>query len=41
VDAVLAGRAPQPDGLDGRRASEIGIAAVASWRSGQPVKLST
>ncbi len=36
VDALQAGRAPQPDGLDGRRASEIGLAAVESWRSGQP-----
>jgi inositol 2-dehydrogenase len=39
VDAVLAGRAPEPRGIDGRRATEIGLAALESWRSAQPVKL--
>ncbi|GAB4542074.1 MAG: scyllo-inositol 2-dehydrogenase [Anaerolineae bacterium] len=37
VDALQAGRAPQPGGIDGRRASEIGVAALESWRSGKPV----
>ena len=37
VSALQEGRAPEPDGLDGRRASEIGIAAVESWESGKPV----
>jgi len=36
VDALQAGRAPQPGGLDGRRATEIGLAAVESWQTGQP-----
>ena len=40
VEAVQAGRTPQPGGVDGRRATEIGLAAVASWRSGQPVTTS-
>jgi len=39
VDAVQAGRTPQPGGLDARRASEIGVAALESWRSGQPVRV--
>ncbi len=39
VDALQAGHAPEPGGLDGRRASEIGLAAVESWRSGRPVKV--
>jgi predicted dehydrogenase len=39
VDAVQAGRTPQPGGLDGRRASEIGVAALESWRSGHPVRV--
>jgi len=37
VDALQAGRTPQPGGLDSRRASEIGVAALESWRSGEPV----
>jgi scyllo-inositol 2-dehydrogenase (NAD+) len=37
VDALQAGRTPQPGGVDGRRATEVGVAAVESWRSGQPV----
>lgn len=36
VDALRAGRRPWPDGRDGRRASEIGQAAVESWRTGKP-----
>jgi scyllo-inositol 2-dehydrogenase (NAD+) len=39
AEAVQTGRTPQPGGVDGRRASEIGLAAVASWRSGQPVSV--
>jgi scyllo-inositol 2-dehydrogenase (NAD+) len=39
VDALQADRPPKPDGLDGRRATEIGIAAVESWLSGQPVSV--
>jgi predicted dehydrogenase len=39
VDAIQAGRAPQPGGIDARRASEIGVAALESWRSKQPVKV--
>jgi scyllo-inositol 2-dehydrogenase (NAD+) len=39
VDALQAERPPEPDGLDGRRASEIGLATVESWCSGQPVKV--
>jgi scyllo-inositol 2-dehydrogenase (NAD+) len=39
VEAVQMGRTPQPGGMDGRRASEIGLAAVASWRSGQPASV--
>ena len=39
VDSVLAGGTPTPGGLDGRRATQIGLAAVESWRSGQPVKV--
>jgi inositol 2-dehydrogenase len=39
VDAVQGGRAPKPGGLDGRRATEIGVAALESWRSGQPVRV--
>ncbi len=37
VSSVLAGEIPTPGGLDGRRATQIGLAAVESWRSGQPV----
>ncbi len=40
VDALQAGRAPEPSGIEGRRASEIGLAAVESWRSGQVAKVS-
>lgn len=40
VDAVQARRTPQPGGIDARRASEIGVACVESWRSGQPVRVS-
>jgi scyllo-inositol 2-dehydrogenase (NAD+) len=39
VDSVLAGQAPEPGGLAGRRASVIGLAAVESWRSGQPIQI--
>ena len=39
VDAIQRGRTPEPGGLDGRRASEIGLAAVESWRSGRPVNV--
>lgn len=39
VNAVQAGRTPQPGGIDARRASEIGVACVESWRSGQPVRV--
>lgn len=39
VDAVQAGETPTPGGTDGRRASEIGMAAVASWQQGIPVKI--
>jgi inositol 2-dehydrogenase len=39
ADAVRGGRMPTPDGLDGRRATEIGVAALESWRSGQPVRV--
>jgi scyllo-inositol 2-dehydrogenase (NAD+) len=39
VDAVQGGRTPTPNGLDGRRATEIGVAALESWRSGQPVRV--
>ena len=39
VDAVQAGRTPQPGGLDGRRALGIGVAALESWRSGHPVRV--
>jgi predicted dehydrogenase len=39
VDALQAGHAPQPGGLDGRRATQIGLACVESWRSGQPVSV--
>jgi len=39
VEAVQAGRPPQPGGIDGRRALEIGVAAVDSWRSGQPASV--
>jgi len=39
VDALQAGRTPQPGGIDGRRASEIGVACVESWRRGQPVRV--
>jgi scyllo-inositol 2-dehydrogenase (NAD+) len=40
VDALQAGRAPEPGGIEGRRASEIGLAAVESWRSGQVAEVS-
>jgi scyllo-inositol 2-dehydrogenase (NAD+) len=40
VDALQTGRAPEPGGIEGRRASEIGLAAVESWRSGQVTKVS-
>jgi predicted dehydrogenase len=39
VDAVQGARTPKPGGLDGRRATEIGVAALESWRSGQPVRV--
>lgn len=39
VAAVRAGRPPSPGPLDGRRATEIALAAVESWRSGRPVAL--
>jgi inositol 2-dehydrogenase len=39
VDAVQGGRTPKPGGLDGRRATEIGVAALESWRSGQPMRV--
>ena len=39
VGALQAGRAPEPGGLDGRRATEIGLAALASWTSGQAVHI--
>lgn len=39
VEAVQSGRPPQPGGVDGRRALEIGLAAVDSWRSGQPARV--
>jgi predicted dehydrogenase len=39
VDAVQEERPPTPNGLDGRRATEIGVAALESWRSGQPVRV--
>ena len=39
VDAVQGGRTPKPGGLDGRRATEVGVAALESWRSKQPVKV--
>jgi scyllo-inositol 2-dehydrogenase (NAD+) len=39
VDAIQAGRVPEPGGLEGRRATEIGVAALESWRSGQPVRV--
>jgi predicted dehydrogenase len=39
VDAIQAGHMPQPGGVDARRASEIGVAALESWRSKQPVKV--
>jgi len=39
VDALQAGRAPQPGGVDARRATEIGVACIESWRSGQPVRV--
>jgi predicted dehydrogenase len=39
VDAVQGGRSPQPGGIDARRASEIGVACVESWRGGRPVKV--
>jgi scyllo-inositol 2-dehydrogenase (NAD+) len=37
VDALETGRTPAPGGHDGRRASEIGRAAVESWQAGTPV----
>ncbi len=40
VEALRTERAPSPDGWDGRCASEIGHAAVDSWRTGKPVTLS-
>ena len=39
VDAVQAGRTPQPGGLDARRATEIGLAALESWRTGGPARV--
>jgi len=39
VDAVQAGRTPQPGGLDARRATEIGLAALESWRTGGPAQV--
>jgi predicted dehydrogenase len=39
VDALREGRAPQPGGLDGRRSTEIGLAALESWRTGQPARV--
>ena len=39
VDAIQSNRAPQPGGIDARRASEIGVAALESWRRGEPVKV--
>ena len=36
VDAVQSDQPPRPGGADGRRALEIGLAAVTSWRTGQP-----
>jgi scyllo-inositol 2-dehydrogenase (NAD+) len=39
VDALQAGRAPQPGGIEARRASEIGVAALESWRDGRPVRV--
>lgn len=39
VAALQAGRAPTPGPLDGRKATEIGLAAVKSLVSGRPVQL--
>jgi len=39
ADALQAGEAPEPHGLAGRRATQVGLAALESWRSGQPVKV--
>lgn len=39
VEALQAGRSPSPGPLDGRRATEIGLAAVESFETGQPVQL--
>ena len=39
VDAIQERRAPQPGGIEGRRATEIGLAALESWHSGQPVSV--
>jgi scyllo-inositol 2-dehydrogenase (NAD+) len=40
VDALQKGHDPEPGGIEARRASEIGLAAVESWRSGQVAKVS-
>jgi predicted dehydrogenase len=39
LDAVRAGRCPQPDGEAGLRSLRIVLAAYASLRTGQPVRL--
>jgi myo-inositol 2-dehydrogenase/D-chiro-inositol 1-dehydrogenase len=39
LDAVVAGRPPQPSGLDGLKAQRLADAATESARSGKPVRL--
>lgn len=39
VEAVQNGQSPTPSPVDGRKATEIGLAALESWRTGQPVHL--
>lgn len=39
IESLRAGRRPDPGPRDGRVATEIGLAAVESWRRGQPVSL--
>ena len=39
VGAIQNGQPPTPDLVDGRKATEIGLAALESWRNGQPVDM--
>ena len=39
IEAIQKGQKPTPNLIDGRKATEIGLAALESWRNGQPVSM--